>query len=234
MKHAFSFHSIATVHSCYKEKFGIPRQSGLSENADSTIELQAPYNHEDYIREIEGFSHIWLVFIFHRHLNKDVKPTVRPPRLGGNKRIGVFASRSPFRPNPIGISVVELISVEKCDDKILLHIQGADLLDGTPVLDIKPYVKYADSPANAFSSYAEYAPEFSLNIIFSDDAEKTIRSEKEQYPKLRSLIKETISLDPRPAYADDDSKLYGLSLYEFNIKWKVSAGVAEVLLIESV
>ena len=119
MNEDFNFHSIATVHSCYKEKFGIPRQSGLSKSAESIIELLPPYNNQDYVRELEGFSHIWVIFIFHQHLKRDVKATIRPPRLGGNKRVGVFASRSPFRPNPVGLSVVKLNKIVIANNKIL-------------------------------------------------------------------------------------------------------------------
>jgi len=231
MTEEFKLHTIATVRSCYKEKFGIPRQSGLIESAESVIELLSPYNKEDYVRELEGFSHIWVIFIFHEHLNRDVKPTIRPPRLGGNKRIGVFASRSPFRPNPVGISVVKLNKIVSSKNKILLHISGADLLDGTPVIDIKPYVKYADSPENTFSSYADSAPEEKLKVKLSDASKAFISEVKAQYPDLEKLINETISQDPRPAYVTDSDKTYGLCLYDFNIKWKVFNGIAEVLQI---
>lgn len=228
---AFNFEQIAVVRSCYKEKFGIPRQPGLSNSAEAIIELTPPYNQEAYVRELEGFSHIWLIFIFHQHLGKQAKPTVRPPRLGGNKRIGVFASRSSFRPNPVGMSVVKLnkVSIEK--NKVQLYVSGADLLDGTPVVDIKPYIHYVDMISDATAAYAEDKPEATLEVIFSEDARGSIDRNLEQYPELEQLIIETISLDPRPAYKDDDSRIYGLCLYRFNIKWQVIAGRAEIISI---
>ncbi|MDH5423877.1 MAG: tRNA (N6-threonylcarbamoyladenosine(37)-N6)-methyltransferase TrmO [Gammaproteobacteria bacterium] len=228
----FNFNTIALIRSCYNEKFGIPRQSGLVENADAVIEMQAPYNDEDFIRELEGFSHIWLIFVFHQHIGKPVKATVRPPRLGGNQRVGVFASRSPFRPNPIGISVVKLNKISKNDNTIELHISGADLLNGTPVIDIKPYVSYADSIAGASSSYASDKPEAKLEVSFSALASQYINEVREQYPKLRDVIQQTLSLDPRPAYIKDREKHYGLSVFDFNVQWRVEDTVAEVIRIE--
>lgn len=136
----FSFQPIGVIHSCFKEKFGIPRQSGLVTAAQATLELHAPYDCPEALVELEGFSHIWVTFVFHQSMRDNWKATVRPPRLGGNQRIGVFASRSPFRPNPIGLSAVQLESIDCKDGHCQLQLRGADLLDGTPVLDIKPYV----------------------------------------------------------------------------------------------
>lgn len=228
----FNFNAVALVSNCYDEKFGIPRQSGLSKNTESVIELLAPYNNEDYVRELEGFSHIWLVFVFHLHIDKPVKATVRPPRLGGNKRIGVFASRSPFRPNPIGLSVVKLETISKKNNLIYLHVSGADLVDGTPVIDIKPYITYADSIPTADSSYASQSPEPVLEVLFNDVTKLFIESIKSEYPNLESVISETLSLDPRPAYVEDTLKIYGISLFGLNIKWRVEANKAEVISIE--
>ena len=228
----FNLQTVAVVKSCYKQKFGIPRQSGLSTSSEAVIELSAPYNHEDYVRELGGFSHLWIIFIFHQHLDKEVKPTVRPPRLGGNKRIGVFASRSSFRPNPVGLSVVKLNKICTDNGKVSLHVSGADLLDGTPVIDIKPYVKYADSVTDSFSSYAETQPENTLTIEFSDQSLSIIEKYLDKYPELKSIITETLSLDPRPAYQNDNDREYGLTLFNFNIKWVVKDTVASVILIE--
>lgn len=225
----FSLHTIGVVRSCYKEKFGIPRQAGLSSSATATIELLPPYNQSDFIRELSSFSYIWVIFIFHQHLDSEFKSTVRPPRLGGNKRVGVFASRSPFRPNPVGLSAVKLDDITTENNKVILHIKGADLLDGTPVIDIKPYVGYADSIVNADSSYASLIPEPTLNVIFSDEARQALNDSDE----FKKLIIETISYDPRPAYVDDSSKLYGVSLGENNIKWKVVNDTAEIISITS-
>lgn len=228
----FSFDKVAVVRNCFNEKFGIPRQSGLASNVESIIELVAPYNHEDYVRELEGFSHIWIIFIFDQHIGKDVKATVRPPRLGGNKRVGVFASRSPFRPNPVGLSVVKLNKVSVKGSSIKLYVSGADLLNGTPVIDIKPYINYADSIAESDSSYAADKPLAKLAVTFSQQSDQFIESLKLEYPTLRNIIFETLSLDPRPAYVDDSSREYGLSLFEFNIKWRVTNNRAEVISIE--
>ncbi|MDH5393925.1 MAG: tRNA (N6-threonylcarbamoyladenosine(37)-N6)-methyltransferase TrmO [Gammaproteobacteria bacterium] len=229
----FNFKKVAIVRSCYKEKFGIPRQSGLSDHAEAIIELVAPYNHEDYIRELEGFSHLWLIFVFHKHLGRQAKATVRPPRLGGNKRVGVFASRSSFRPNPVGLSVVKLQSIRKQNNKIELSVSGADLVDGTPVIDIKPYIGYADSVTNSHAAYAQQRPEPVLAVKLSQQAKGFICNVKEQYPLLEKVIRETISLDPRPGYVDSEDKVYGLNLYDLNIKWTVEKGQAEVFFIES-
>jgi len=229
----FNLHTVAVVRSCYKQKFGIPRQSGLSKSSEAIIELVAPYNHEDYVRELEGFSHLWIVFIFHQHLNKEIKATVRPPRLGGNKRIGVFASRSSFRPNPVGLSVVKLNKINNSNGKIELLVSGADLLDGTPVIDIKPYIKYADSVTEAYSSYANTQPEDTLSVEFSEQSLSIIDSYKDKHPKLKNIITETLSLDPRPAYQNDNKREYGLTVFNFNIKWTVKDNSASVILIES-
>lgn len=228
----FNFDKVAVVRNCFNEKFGIPRQAGLANNVESIIELVAPYNNEDYVRELEDFSHIWLVFIFHQHIGKDTKATVRPPRLGGNKRIGVFASRSPFRPNPVGLSAVKLNRISYLDKTIKLHVSGADLLNGTPIIDIKPYINYADSISDSDSSYASEKPLLELDVVFSNLSKEFIQSVRNEYPMLEAVIRETLSLDPRPAYIDDTSKQYGLSLFEFNIKWQVKENKAEIILIE--
>lgn len=234
MDNSFTFHSIATVKSCYKEKFGIPRQPGLSNSAKSIIEFADNYNDEDYIKGLEGFSHIWVIFIFHKHLDKEIKPTVRPPRLGGNKKIGVFASRSPFRPNPVGMSVVRLEKITRVDNKIQLHISSADLLDGTPVVDIKPYIAYADAINDSEDAYAVNQPEYKLAVEFSDDANKVLEKLNDEDSVFKNLIIETLSLDPRPAYIKDDSKVYGINLNNYNIRWSVEDDIVTVLEISSV
>lgn len=229
----FKFEKIAIVRNCFNEKFGIPRQSGLVESVESIIELVAPYDKEDYVRELEGFSHIWLIFVFHQHIGKDNKATVRPPRLGGNKRVGVFASRSPFRPNPVGLSVVKLNRISSDKNKVRLHVSGADILNGTPIIDIKPYINYADSIPQAESSYAADKPSENLKVIFSDESQLFINSVKDTHPSLQNIITETLSLDPRPAYIDNESKHYAVSLFEFNVKWQVVNNIAEVTSIEN-
>lgn len=229
MTDEFILKPIATVRSCYKEKFGIPRQSGLSESARSIIEFDEPYNNEEFIRELNSFSHIWVIFIFHQHLGRNIKPTVRPPRLGGNKKIGVFASRSPFRPNPVGLSVVRLEKITRENNKIQLHVISADLLDGTPVIDIKPYIGYADAVNDSIDGYASDKPSAYLDVVFSTQATLKLQQLSRTIPLIQSLITETLSLDPRPAYADDDTKEYIINLSDLDIKWLVKDNQVNVL-----
>jgi tRNA-Thr(GGU) m(6)t(6)A37 methyltransferase TsaA len=168
----FSLSPIGTIHSCYGEKFGIPRQPGLVKSATATLELLPPYNSPDALRGLDGFSHLWVIFLFHQSTRNQWKATVRPPRLGGNERVGVFASRSNFRPNPIGLSVVELLTVEGTQ----LHLGGGDFLDGTPVLDIKPYLPYADCIPSATGAFATRTPEPVNTVECPDEAERAIQT----------------------------------------------------------
>ncbi len=218
----FKFNSIGIIHSCYKEKFGIPRQPALVD-CPASIEINEAYSVEDAFRELETFSHIWVVFVFHAIENKNWKATVRPPRLGGNQRLGVFASRSMFRPNPVGLSVVELKSIEKKANKMILNISGGDFLDKTPVLDIKPYIPYADSITSATGGYAAQVPEKKLTVIFMADAEKVISENEIKYPQLKEIIIAMLQLDPRPAYKkkNEDRNDFAIKLYDFDVKWSV-------------
>jgi len=204
---------IGIIHSCFKEKFGIPRQSGLVKSATATLELFPPYNVEGALRGIKEFSHLWIVFAFHESVTDKFQPTVRPPRLGGNQRVGVFATRAPFRPNPIGLSVVELKSITGTT----LELAGGDFLDGTPVLDIKPYIPYADSVPDAHGAFANAAPEALNTVEFSDEAEKVFHTLKKDQ---QQLIKDMLRHDPRPAYqADDPDRLFGTRVFDLEIKW---------------
>jgi len=213
---------IGIIHSCFKEKFGIPRQSGLIKSATATLELLPPYNVEEALRGIEEFSHLWIVFAFHKSVCKKFQPMVRPPRLGGNARVGVFATRSPFRPNPIGLSVVELKSV----NGTTLDLTGGDFLDDTPVLDIKPYVPYADSIPDANGAFAHAAPEAPNTVEFSPEAEVVFQTlEKPQ----QRLIKDMLSYNPRPAYqADDPNRIFGTILFDHDVKWKHTGNTVTV------
>lgn len=229
MSNDFVFHPIATVRSCYKEKFGIPRQPGFSTHAKSIIEFTNEYNNEEFVRQLDSFSHIWVVFVFHQHMGKEVKATVRPPRLGGNKKIGVFASRSSFRPNPIGLSVVKLEKITRDNNLLQLHVRSADFVDGTPVIDIKPYIAYADSIYGSIDGYASTKPQASIDVVFSDRASKQLSNYFAASSDMQSLIIETLSLDPRPAYIDDESREYGVKLDNYNIRWKVKNNIATVI-----
>lgn len=215
----YSFEPIGVIRSCFKEKFGTPRQPGLVPEAAAQVEIMPAFRQKEAFRCLEEFSHIWILFVFHQCADRQWKPTVRPPRLGGNRRVGVFASRSGFRPNPIGQSVVELASVELQKESVRLHLKGIDLIDGTPVLDIKPYLAYADSVPNARSGYAQRAPMGSKPIIFSATAAHACRQfEKGRYPQLEALVASLLTMDPRPAYkAQDDHRRYGLSLWDLNV-----------------
>jgi len=238
---SYSFETIGTVHSCFKEKFGIPRQPGLVNSATGTIKLIPPYNHKDSIRGLEDFSHIWVLFIFHGIKQKLWKPTVRPPRLGGNERLGVFATRSTHRPNAIGMSVVKLDEIIANDKEVILKISSIDLLDGTPVVDIKPYIPYSDSRLDAIGGYANDAPSTSISVDFSAKAKQMLNTlAAEEKLELETLIIETLQLDPRPAYyksapnkqtsvhssslhqnnSSNVNKEFGMRLKNWNIKWR--------------
>ncbi len=223
----FSFDPVGTIRSCYGEKFGIPRQSGLVKSATATLELLPPCNTPEALRRIGEFSHLWIIFVFHQSKRDSAKVTARPPRLGGNERVGVFASRSPFRPNPIGLSVVELLEV----DGTRLKLGGGDFLDGTPVLDIKPYIPYTDAILHADGGYADGAPQSANRVDFSPGAERAVQTlENESRPALRRLICDMLAYNPRPAYqADDPGRLFGTRLFDLEVRWKQTDGVVEVV-----
>jgi len=226
---------IGYVRSGFKEKFGIPRQPGLVRSVTATVELIPPYSNPDTVRGLESCSHIWLMFIFSECVGKGWKPTVRPPRLGGNQRTGVFGCRSPFRPNPIGLSPVELLSIEQKGDRLLLHVSGADLLDGTPIVDIKPYLPYTDCIEEAQFELAQAAAApLALPCVFSPEAEQACQrfSQRLQQP-LAEQIEEVLRCDPRPAYKKGDSeRIYGLNLHDLNIRWQITECDIQVLSIE--
>jgi tRNA (adenine37-N6)-methyltransferase len=234
MTQSFTFNAIGTVHACYKEKFGVPRQPGLV-NLESSIEIHEPCNRPEAFRGLTDFSHIWIMFVFHQTMKQGWHPTVRPPRLGGNERIGVFASRSMFRPNPIGLSVVKLNAVRQQDGKIFLDIMGADLMDGTPVLDIKPYLSYADAVIDTTSGYAGEAPQAKLRVAFTSHAQSLVENYQSRWPDIQQTIVEILQLDPRPAYQDMTSNQktdYAMRLYELDVKWRIQAN--EVLVYDLV
>lgn len=230
----FDFKPIGIIRSCFPEKFGIPRQPGLVKEATATLELLPPYDRAEALEGLETFSHLWLIFVFHASLKETWKATVRPPRLGGNKRVGVFASRSMYRPNPIGLSVVELERVDTSAEQPRLFLKGVDLLDGTPVLDIKPYLPYVDAIADAHGGYAHSTPEPRLQVKFSSTAATQCTGYEQTYPNLRTLIIQVLELDPRPAYYNEQhsSREFGMRLLEFDIKWRLAGNLAEVQAIE--
>lgn len=220
---SFNFSPIGLVHSCYREKFGVPRQPNLVEAAKASIEIIPPYNNADAFDGIEDFSHIWIIFCFHQHIAHEWKAKVRPPRMGGNQRIGVFASRSSFRPNPIGMSAVKLDRLEISEQKIILHISGQDFIDQTPVLDIKPYISYADAISGTSDAYADEAPRKKLAVSYGQQAENAIKKLSQRHPELKTLIDETLALDPRPSYHNQTQKQksYGMKIYDYDVKFEV-------------
>lgn len=213
----FEFKPIGIIRSCYREKFGIPRQPGLVRSATATLELLSPCNVPDALRGLAAFSHVWILFVFHQSARDEWKATVRPPRLGGNERVGVFASRSNFRPNPIGLSVVELLAVEKTT----LRLGGGDFLDGTPVLDIKPYIPYADSVPDAQGAFAPTAPKPVNRVEFTSQAKQAVQTlENEARPALRKIICDMLAYNPRPAYQNDDpARMFGTRLFDLEVRW---------------
>ncbi|RLB87563.1 MAG: tRNA (N6-threonylcarbamoyladenosine(37)-N6)-methyltransferase TrmO [Deltaproteobacteria bacterium] len=232
----YPFKPIGTLHTCFKEKFGIPRQMNLVKKAPATLVFHPEFAREDAIRELSGFSHIWLIFVFHKAVTKNWPVMVRPPRLGGNKRVGVFASRSPFRPNPVGMSAVRLNAIETTARGPILHLAGVDILDNTPVLDIKPYLPYSDSIPEATGGFAPAAPESGFHINFSDKALGQCVLLGKKIPDLKSIITQVLENDPRPGYCskitDEPDKIYGIRLFDFDLKWRVINGGIQVIALE--
>lgn len=229
MKAQFIIEPIGIIRSCFSEKFGIPRQAGLAPSAEATIELTGEYNREEMVRGLDKYSHAWLQFIFHQALEEGWKTTVRPPRMGGKERLGVFATRSPHRPNHLGISAVQLQRIYRDERSIKIDVSGADLLDGTPVIDIKPYILYSDQLSSARMEVQwEDLPEF--DIVMSEGAEVFCKEyESGTGRKLRSLITEVLKQDPRPASQKDNRTEFGMYLWDVNIRWRVDGDTCRVL-----
>lgn len=213
---------IAHIESVYKSKFGVPRQAGLVD-IEAQIVFEKEYRVVEAVRGLEEFDYVWLIWGFHLVEREGWSPTVRPPRLGGNKRMGVFATRSPFRPNPLGLSSVRLLRVDvESDNAPVLYITGADLVDGTPIYDIKPYIPYADSHPDARGGFAQQAPEKVLSVVIPD-------SLRQQLPDtMQAALQDTISLDPRPHYQDDPQRIYSMSFDRWEVKFRVADGVAVI------
>jgi len=225
----FHFRAVGVVRSPYREKFAVPRQPGLVTAAKAELHLLGDCNREEILRGLDGFSHLWLTFVFHRVIDQGWKPTVRPPRLGGNRRLGVFATRSPFRPNAIGLSAVRLDGIEQRASQWLLHLGGVDLVDGTPVLDIKPYLPYVDSVADARGGFAGQPPA-AVPVTFSAAALAQLRHFSHRFPELRELVEQVVGQQPQPAYQDaGGGRIYGMALYDLNIRWTRAGEGFEVL-----
>lgn len=207
---------IARIHSDFPTKFGIPRQSGLVDALRATVVFEPEYRNPDALRGIEGFSHLWLIWQFSKAVREDWSPTVRPPRLGGNTRMGVFATRSPFRPNAIGLSCVELVEVKETEEYgTVLVVAGADLMDDTPIFDIKPYVPYADCRPDAAGGFTDDADDFLLKV----DIPMELLSQVPEH--LSDALLGVLSHDPRPSYQNDPQRVYGMSFGGLNVRFRV-------------
>jgi tRNA-Thr(GGU) m(6)t(6)A37 methyltransferase TsaA len=228
MNMSLEFKSIAVVHSPFKEKFGIPRQPGLVKEAVCMIQMLPPFSDPRAFVGIEEYSHLWISFVFHGVEQSGWRPMVRPPRLGGNRKVGVFATRSTHRPNPIGLSVVELLEVRIENNVVFLHVAGADFLDGTPVLDIKPYVSYVDSVPAARSGFAPDRPD-TLPVVFDATVAGLVEDGGRLFEQ-RRLIEGVLAQDPRPAYhaGDKPDRVYGVRLEDYDVRFSVDGDMIRV------
>ncbi|MBE6995407.1 MAG: tRNA (N6-threonylcarbamoyladenosine(37)-N6)-methyltransferase TrmO [Ruminococcaceae bacterium] len=219
-------HTIARIHTDFTTKFGVPRQSGLVGALEATVVFEPEYRNADALRGLEGFSHLWLVWVFNQAIRSDWSPTVRPPRLGGNQRMGVFATRSPFRPNPIALSCVELAGIEQTEQGAVLRVRGADLMDGTPILDIKPYIPYADCKIDAQGGFAAAPAGETLEVVIPEDMLERIP------PDRREALRGVLAQDPRPHYQNDPERVYGFGFAGLEVKFSVDGTVLTVLSVE--
>lgn len=218
---------IAFIRTDFSEKFGIPRQSGRVKELKGEIIFEPKFRHPDALREIEGFSHLWLIFDFSLAHKSEFSPTVRPPRLGGNKRVGVFASRSPFRPNSMGLSCVELVEIKHTENQgDVLVVAGADLLDGTPIYDIKPYLPFTDAKPDAKAGYTLFTNEHRLNVEFKDELLEFLPEDK------RAGAVACLAEDPRPAYQEDCERIYSMAFAGYDIHFKVMGDTLTVIGID--
>jgi tRNA (adenine37-N6)-methyltransferase len=221
--------AVARIHSDFTSKFGLPRQSGIIKSLVSTVVFEPQFRNPDTLRGLEGFTHLWLIWGFSQNIRANWSPTVRPPRLGGNTRMGVFATRSPFRPNPLGLSCVTLQSINlEIPSSPTLTILGADLMNGTPIYDIKPYLPYADRIPDARGGFAHSAPETTLTVEFPDKWLKLIPPEKQD------TLLAVLTGDPRPAYQENPERVYGFGFAGFNIRFRVSRNLLTVVEVASI
>ena len=231
---ALTLTPIAITRSCFRDKFGVPRQPGLTRNAWADLIIQPPFDREDAFRGLESCSHLWLTFQFHEAVRAEWRPVVRPPRLGGNRKMGVFASRSPFRPNSLGLSVVCNQGLRRQDQTLILRVRDHDLIEGTPILDIKPYLPFADSVPSAAIGWADSPPVERLPVTFAAEAETQLAAlDPLTYPDFRGLIEDVVSYDPRPSFrrGRDEERVYGAHLYDLNVRFRFSVDGVEVLTV---
>ena len=222
----FEITPVAHIESDFSEKFGIPRQSGLVDELTARVVMEPPYRRMEAFREIAGFSHLWLIWQFSEALTRDFRPTVRPPRLGGNRRVGVFASRAPYRPNGLGLSCVRLLRVEETERGPELVVAGADLLSGTPIFDIKPYLPYADSHPEALPGYTAQTVEHRLRVDFPEGLLERVPGDK------RQALLGVLACDPRPGYEDKPQEVYGLAYAGLDIGFTVANDALTVVRVD--
>ncbi len=231
----YAFSPIGIVRSCYTGKFGIPRQAGLVTAAEARLELFAEFSRAEAFVGLTGFSHLWLIFIFHEALAEGWRPSVRPPKLGGRRKVGVFASRSPHRPNPIGLSAVAFLGLHQEAGRLALRLGGVDLLDGTPVLDIKPYIPYADALPQASSGFVPEPPNYDRTVAFSPGAQAHISAQDpDGHRHLAELITQILGQDPRPGYMDryPERRDFAMRLFDLEVKWRETGGQILVTALE--
>ena len=219
---------IARIRTDFPEKFGLPRQSGLGSEITGRVVFEKPYDTPDALRGIEQFSHLWLIWGFSAVPERETfEPLVRPPRLGGNERVGVFASRSPFRPNRLGLSLVRLIAVEEEEGRARLLVSGVDLMNGTPIYDVKPYLPYAEAVPDASGGFADAHSGDTLQVVFPPELLEKIPEAK------RPALLQALSLDPRPAYQQDPGRVYGVLFAGHNVRFRVEGGTVTVVEVQS-
>ena len=224
MEQNFSMKVIAHIRSDFSSKFGVPRQSGLVDSLEAAIIFEPEYRNADAVRGMEGFSHLWLIWAFHQAVRDTWSPTVRPPRLGGNTRMGVFATRSPFRPNPIGLSSVRLDRVEiTAEHGPVIYVRGADLVDGTPIFDIKPYIPYADSHPEAVGGFASAPAGETLTVVIPPEQLKKVPESH------REALRGVLAQDPRPHYQNDPNRVYGFQFAGMEVRFSVAEQTLTVL-----
>ena len=218
---------IAKIYTEFDEKFGIPRQSGIVDETVGRIVFEPEYRNDDALRGIEGYSHLWVIWMFSKAKREVWQPTVRPPRLGGNRRMGVFATRSPYRPNPIGLSSVRLLGVEHTENEgTVLIVSGADILSGTPIFDLKPYLKYTDSHPDAKGGFADEVKDYKIEVDFAEDVRRSLS--EEEMKKLAAILEQ----DPRPSYKAEDERSYGMKYCGKEVTFKYENGKLLVTNIE--
>ncbi len=231
---ALTLNPVALTRSCFRDKFGVPRQPGLTRHARADLVIRPPYDREDAFRGLESCSHLWLTFQFHQAIRAEWRPVVRPPRLGGNRKMGVFASRSPFRPNSLGLSVVRNRGLHRQGSELILSISDHDLIEGTPILDIKPYLPFADSVHNACIGWADTPPTARLAVMFTVEADQQLAAlDPLRYPEFRELIVDVVGYDPRPSFrrGREEDRVYGAHLYDFNVRFQFTEEGVRVLTV---